>query len=99
MLDKASLSIVADKSAHGSFNGANIPQTDIKVNVDTSTKYSMPLNENNTQDNNFSHEKIDNAIDNVEHRDERNKKIYDETKWVKGDTKKYIKKFKIKEKL
>ena len=50
VLDKTSLSIMADKSAHGSFNDTNIPQTDIKVNSDTSTKYSMPLNENNTQE-------------------------------------------------
>lgn len=50
VLDKTSLSIMADKSAHGSFNDTNIPQTDVKVNSDTSTKYSMPLNENNTQE-------------------------------------------------
>ena len=74
MLDKTSLSIMADKSAHGSFNDTNIPQTDINVNSDTSTTYSMPLNKNNTQDYNSLYEKIDNAIDNVEHRDERNKK-------------------------
>lgn len=72
VLDKTSLSIMADESAHGSFNDTNIPQTDIKVNSDTSTKYSMPLKENNTQDNNSSYEKkIDNAIDNIEHRDDR----------------------------
>lgn len=65
---------MADKSAHGSFNDTNIPQTDINVNSDTSTTYSMPLNENNTQDYNSLYEKIDNAIDNVEHRDERSKK-------------------------
>lgn len=50
VLDKTSLSIMADKSAHGSFNDTNIPQTDVKVNSDTSTKYSMLLNENNTQE-------------------------------------------------
>lgn len=50
VLDKTSLSIMADKSAHGSSNDTNIPQTDVKVNSDTSTKYSMPLNENNTQE-------------------------------------------------
>lgn len=50
VLDKTSLSIMADKSAHGSFNDTNIPQTGVKVNSDTSTKYSMLLNENNTQE-------------------------------------------------
>lgn len=50
VLDKTSLSIMADKSAHGSFNDTNIPQIDVKVNSDTSTKYSMLLNENNTQE-------------------------------------------------
>lgn len=75
----------------------NIPQTDVKVNSDTSTKYSMPLSENNTQDYNSLYEKIDNAIDNVERRDERNKKISDETKWVKEDIEKYIEKFKTEE--
>lgn len=50
VLDKTSLSIMADKLAHGSFNDTNIPKTDVKVNSDTSTKYSMPLNENNTQE-------------------------------------------------
>lgn len=97
VLDKTSLSIMADKSAHGSFNDTNIPQTDVKVNSDTSTKYSMPLNENNTQDYNSLYEKIDNAIDNVERRDERNKKISDETKWVKEDIEKYIERFKAEE--
>ncbi len=50
VLDKTSLSIMADKSADGSFNDNNIPQSDTKVNSDTSTKYSMPLNQNNTQE-------------------------------------------------
>ena len=50
VLDKTSLSIMADKSADGSFNDINIPQTDIKVNSDTSTKYFMPLNKHNTQE-------------------------------------------------
>lgn len=50
VIDKTSLSIMADKSAHGSFNDTNIPQSDTKVNRDTSTKYSMQLNENNTQE-------------------------------------------------
>lgn len=50
VIDKTSLSIMADKSAHGSFNDTNIPQSDTKVNRDTSTKYSMQLNKNNTQD-------------------------------------------------
>lgn len=49
VLDKTSLSIMADKSAHGSFNDTNIPQTDVKVNGDTSTKYFMSLNKSNTQ--------------------------------------------------
>ena len=40
---------MADKSAHGSFNDTNIPQTDVKVNGDTSTKYFMSLNKSNTQ--------------------------------------------------
>ena len=87
---------MADKSAHGSFNDTNIPQTDVKVNSDTSTKYSMPLNENNTQDYNSLYEKIDNAINNVERRDERNKKISDETKWVKEDIEKYIERAQLK---
>ena len=59
VLDKTSLSIMADKSAHGSFNDTNIPQTDVKVNSDTSTKYSMPLNENNTQELNNSSFSLD----------------------------------------
>lgn len=50
VIDKTSLSIMADKSAHGSFNDTNIPQSNDKVNRDTSTKYSMQLNENNTQE-------------------------------------------------
>ena len=50
VLDKTSLSIMADKSAHGSFNDNNIPHVNTKVNSDTSTKYSMPLNQNNTQE-------------------------------------------------
>ncbi len=50
VIDKTSLSIMADKSAHGSFNDTNIPQSDTKVNRDTSTKYSMQLNKNNTQE-------------------------------------------------
>lgn len=50
VIDKTSLSIMADKSAHGSFNDTNIPQSNDKVNRDTSTKYSMQLNENNVQE-------------------------------------------------
>ena len=50
VLDKNSLSIMADKSAHGSFNDNNISQSNTNVNRDTSTKYSMQLNENNTQE-------------------------------------------------
>lgn len=50
VLDKTSLSIMADKSAHDSFIEDNISQSNENVNSNTSsTKYSMQNNENNTQ--------------------------------------------------
>ena len=50
VLDKTSLSIMADKSAHDSFTEDNISQSNENVNSNTSsTKYSMQNNENNTQ--------------------------------------------------
>lgn len=50
VLDKTSLSIMADKSAHDSFSEDNIPQSSNNVNSTSSTtKYSMPIEENNTQ--------------------------------------------------
>lgn len=61
VLDKTSLSIMADKSAHGSFNEVNIPQSNINVKSDTSTKYSMQENINNAQE-------IDNSSFNLEQR-------------------------------
>lgn len=50
VLDKASLSIMADKSADGSFSTDNISQSNENVKSDTLPKYSMQNNENNTQE-------------------------------------------------
>ena len=50
VLDKTSLSIMADKSADGSFLNDNVPQSNknVKSNSSSSTKYSMKKNTNNT---------------------------------------------------
>ncbi|MEG2832445.1 MAG: hypothetical protein RR923_06650 [Bacilli bacterium] len=50
VLDKTSLSIVADKSADGSLMSNNIPQSNASVKSDISTKYSMQEKDNDTQE-------------------------------------------------
>ena len=52
VLDKTSLSIMADKSADGSFLNDNVPQSNknVKSNSSSSTKYSMQENTNNMQE-------------------------------------------------
>ncbi|MEG1793378.1 MAG: hypothetical protein RR294_07255, partial [Bacilli bacterium] len=50
VLDKTSLSIVADNSADGSLMSNNIPQSNASVKSDISTKYSMQEKDNDTQE-------------------------------------------------
>ena len=62
VLDKTSLSIMADKSADGSFSEDNISQSNntVNSNVLSNTKYSMQNNKKNTQeleDSSFSLDK------------------------------------------
>lgn len=81
VLDKTSLSIVADKSADGSFSRDNISQANHIVNSDvlSNTEYSMQNNQKNTQE-----------LDNSSFSLDKNAKRYDDL--VKTNTIEYFRK-------
>lgn len=81
VLDKTSLSIVADKSADGSFSRDNISQANHTVNSDvlSNTEYSMQNNQKNTQE-----------LDNSSFSLDKNAKRYDDL--VKTNTIEYFRK-------